>query len=417
MKDLLSYRPRNSANGLAGLLLASGVPFDEALIQGSAIAAQQASADAYQQQVEAQRQRAIQEQEDMLARRAKLAQLGQFFKENPDASPTAGAGMLFESGVVEPQNIAGLAGLFGRGNADIVVKDPISGANVIVSKKNGQITGVRPLEGAEMMPQGVQMPEDMNFMDNNIQMNNDYPANEREIQPENIRQGQNEFLDFASQRVQPRALTEDERKKASKVFYDYRQDVIEPSEKAIPDAEAEIKNIRKALKHFKPGFGADRRKSIAEFAEFVGADNAKGADGLTTAAAAQLLDKSSKRLAFQIAKSIFGARITDADLRAVEESVPNRNMSPLAIEEVIKGEEARLKKMKERNKLAPKYFSKYKDISEFDTVFREYNDSRAQNVPLGQPEQSEIKLNAQGIPVIIIDGQEYTQQELQELAK
>lgn len=371
----------SSASQLAGLLVLSGRPVSAALQEGAFVANQKQQQEIARAQFEQQRQMALQAVQQDMERRDKLQQLGDFFKNNPNASPTAGAGMLFESGVVEPQNIAGLAGLFGRGNEESVVKDPVYGNNLVVTKRNGQVVDVRPLgASANQMPYemnlgGMQGQEMTAQMDNNP---SDYGRIQEDIiQPNEINnkgsEAANNFLDYASQKVRPQNLTSEEKKQATKSYYKYIDEVVKPSEKGIEDLENDISKIRKALKYFKTGIGADSRKTLAELEELVGIDKGKNKDGLTKAAAAQLLDKSAEKFATTSAKAIFGTRITNDDLKAAQKMVPNKNMSILAIEELLKDEEKKLKKAKQRNKLVSKYYNKFKDISDFDNVFREYN--------------------------------------------
>lgn len=162
MKEFFDNLPQNHANGmaalnsspfgLAGLFVAQGMQFGDALKQGAMIAHQQQQVNIQKQQAEMLQQKQLQEMQDQQKRQAVFAQIGQFMQENPGASPVEAAAMLFNSGVVEPQNITGLSNLFAPTiDKDQVITDKTTGTSYIVRREGGKIVGYDPIGDQEAM--------------------------------------------------------------------------------------------------------------------------------------------------------------------------------------------------------------------------------------------------------------------------
>ncbi len=390
--------------GLAGLLLASGVRFKDAL----PMAAQMASQQAHQQQ---QMYQAQQQQQQQM----KLQSLGELIASNPEIGTKQLASELLKSGV-PPQNVAAMVNSISPLPNYQIVKDNIYGsADKVFDKTSGRFgtngASTNNAEAAvttdrnaneigtgsvgvgytgEGMEPGTNKGPAMPSKQNPFKAPNEKPQifpntpmdRQRKMEmpkamPEEPQgglraQGQpqkknivEDFIDYSAEKVGPQEKrTLKAREIDQRDYNTFKKETIKPYLENAREIERNNGEILESMKHFKTGTGAEQRLAAKKLGAYLGFD-------VQGAAAGEILEKASNKLVLDYAKQMKGV-VSDKDIAFLKQMVPGISITPEGNRKIIGYFDKIAKAQKQYAKSADKFYDKFGTMKGFETYYDDY---------------------------------------------
>lgn len=324
---------------LAGLLVAGGKSYNDALIEAAEVSRQQQMAAMQKQQMEAAQQEAIiqaQQQKELQSR------IGNLLLGRPNVSQSEIALELLNSGL-DPKNIASLANALSNEQKVNDVFNPVTGE--IVRKVNGQVVGYPQGMQTQTAPQSQDINTPIQAGQSLSSLNNSYgqtPAGQRDAFKSDVKK----------------------QKADAKFFEKFVEKDLRPKLEAVNNIEENINEIENALQYFKTGFGAEQ-KLLGQ--------KAAGAIGLNIKSTpyGEVIDKASKNLVLDLGKKMGGV-LSDKDIRFLQSAVPSLTATPEGNKKILDYYKKVVERTREYGDFAQDYYDRNGTIKGFETEFAKY---------------------------------------------